>query len=44
MEVFVSVPEQDAPFVETGQPVGLTFSELPGETFTGQSGSEQRLS
>ncbi len=36
LEVFVSVPEQDAPFVETGQPVGLTFSELPGETFQGK--------
>jgi multidrug efflux pump subunit AcrA (membrane-fusion protein) len=36
LEVFVSVPEQDAPFVQTGQPVGLTFSELPGETFQGK--------
>jgi RND family efflux transporter MFP subunit len=30
------VPEQDAPFVQTGQPVDLTFSELPGQTFTGK--------
>jgi len=36
LEVFVSVPEQDAPFVQTGQPVGLTFSELPGQTFKGK--------
>jgi multidrug efflux pump subunit AcrA (membrane-fusion protein) len=34
--VFVSVPEQDAPFVQTGQPVDLTFSELPGQTFKGK--------
>ena len=36
LEVFVSVPEQDAPFVQTGQPVDLTFSELPAETFKGK--------
>jgi multidrug efflux pump subunit AcrA (membrane-fusion protein) len=36
LEVFVSVPEQDARFVQTGQPVDLTFSELPGETFKGK--------
>jgi len=36
LEVFVSVPEQDAPFIQTGQPVDLTFSELPGETFKGK--------
>ena len=36
LEVFVSVPEQDAPFVQTGQPVDLTFSELPGEIFKGK--------
>ena len=36
LEVFVSVPEEDAPFVQTGQPVDLTFSELPGETFNGK--------
>jgi multidrug efflux pump subunit AcrA (membrane-fusion protein) len=34
--VFVSVPEQDASFVQTGQPVDLTFSELPGQTFKGK--------
>ena len=36
LEVLVSVPEQDAPFVQTGQPVDLTFSELPGQTFKGK--------
>jgi len=36
LEVFVSVPEQDARFVQIGQPVDLTFSELPGETFKGK--------
>ncbi len=36
LEVFVSVPEQDAPFVQSGQPVDLTISELPGETFKGK--------
>jgi multidrug efflux pump subunit AcrA (membrane-fusion protein) len=36
LEVFVSVPEQDAFFVQTGQPVDLTFSELPGQTFKGK--------
>jgi multidrug efflux pump subunit AcrA (membrane-fusion protein) len=36
LEVFVSAPEQDAPFVQTGQPVDLTFSELPGEMFEGK--------
>ena len=35
LEIFIAVPEQDAPFVQTGQPVNLTFSELPGQTFTG---------
>jgi RND family efflux transporter MFP subunit len=34
--VFVSVPEQDMPFVQIGQPVNLSFSELPGETFAGK--------
>ncbi len=34
--VFVSVPEQDVPFVQTGQPVDLTLSELPGVTFKGK--------
>ncbi len=36
LEVFVSVPEQDALFVQTGQPVELTFLELPGEMFKGK--------
>jgi multidrug efflux pump subunit AcrA (membrane-fusion protein) len=36
LELFVSVPEQDALFVQTGQPVALTFSELPGQTFKGK--------
>ena len=36
LEIFVAVPEQDAPFVQTGQPVDLIFSELPGQTFTGK--------
>jgi multidrug efflux pump subunit AcrA (membrane-fusion protein) len=36
MEIFVAVPEEDAPFMQTGQPVSLTFSEMPGQTFTGK--------
>jgi multidrug efflux pump subunit AcrA (membrane-fusion protein) len=36
MEVFVSVPEQDMLFVQIGQPVDLSFSEMPGETLTGK--------
>ena len=36
LEVFVSVPEADAPFVQTGQPADLIFSELPGQTFKGK--------
>jgi multidrug efflux pump subunit AcrA (membrane-fusion protein) len=36
MVVFVSVPEQDMPFVQIGQPADISFSELPGETFTGK--------
>jgi multidrug efflux pump subunit AcrA (membrane-fusion protein) len=36
LEVFVSVPEADAPFVQSGQPADLTFSELPGQTFKGK--------
>ena len=36
LEIFVAVPEQDAPFVQTGQAVDLTFSEMPGKTFTGK--------
>jgi multidrug efflux pump subunit AcrA (membrane-fusion protein) len=34
--VFVAVPEQDVPFVQTGQPVDLNFAELPGEAFKGK--------
>jgi RND family efflux transporter MFP subunit len=33
--VFVTVPEVDAPFVQTGQPAVLTFSEMPSERFNG---------
>jgi membrane fusion protein, multidrug efflux system len=36
LEIFVAVPEQDAPFVQAGQLVDLTFSEMPGRTFTGK--------
>jgi multidrug efflux pump subunit AcrA (membrane-fusion protein) len=36
LEVFVTVPEQDAQFVQNGQPVQLTFSEMPGQTFQGK--------
>ena len=36
LEVFVSVPEQNALLVQTGQPVELAFSELPGQTFKGK--------
>jgi multidrug efflux pump subunit AcrA (membrane-fusion protein) len=36
LEVFISVPEQDALFVQNGQPVDLSFGEVPGETFTGK--------
>jgi membrane fusion protein, multidrug efflux system len=36
LEVFVSVPEQDATFVQGGQTVDLTVSELPRETFKGK--------
>jgi multidrug efflux pump subunit AcrA (membrane-fusion protein) len=32
---FVTVPEVDAPFVQTGQPAVLTFSEMPSERFNG---------
>jgi multidrug efflux pump subunit AcrA (membrane-fusion protein) len=35
LEVFVTVPEQDAQFVQNGQPVQLSFSEMPGQTFQG---------
>jgi multidrug efflux pump subunit AcrA (membrane-fusion protein) len=33
--VFVNVPEGDAPFVQTGRPASLTFSEMPTERFNG---------
>ncbi len=33
--VFVSVPEDNAPFVQTGQPATLTFSEMPSQPFSG---------
>jgi multidrug efflux pump subunit AcrA (membrane-fusion protein) len=36
LEVFVTVPELDAQFVQNGQPVQLTFSEMPGQTFQGK--------
>jgi multidrug efflux pump subunit AcrA (membrane-fusion protein) len=35
LEVFISVPEQDALFVQNGQPVDLSFAEIPGQTFVG---------
>ena len=35
LEVFVTVPEQDAQFVQNRQPVQLSFSEMPGQTFQG---------
>jgi multidrug efflux pump subunit AcrA (membrane-fusion protein) len=36
LEVFVTVPEQEAQFVQDGQPVQLTFSEMPGQVFQGK--------
>ena len=36
LEVFVTVPEEDAQLVQNGQPVQLTFSEMPGQTFQGK--------
>ena len=36
LEVFVTVPEQDAEFVQVGQPAQLTFSEMPGQIFQGK--------
>ena len=33
--VFVTAPEDDAPFIQTGQQAVLTFSEMPSEPFTG---------
>jgi len=35
LEVFVTVPELDAQFVQNGQPVQLSFTEMPGQTFQG---------
>jgi multidrug efflux pump subunit AcrA (membrane-fusion protein) len=35
LHVFVAVPEQDAPYVQTGQGAELALSEFPGERFTG---------
>jgi multidrug efflux pump subunit AcrA (membrane-fusion protein) len=35
LEVFISVPEQNALFVQNGQPVDLSFAEIPGQTFVG---------
>jgi RND family efflux transporter MFP subunit len=36
MRVFVSVPEAYSQQITHGEPVQLTLTELPGETFTGQ--------
>jgi multidrug efflux pump subunit AcrA (membrane-fusion protein) len=36
LEVFVTVPEEDAQFVQGGQSVQLSFSEMPGQTFQGK--------
>ena len=36
LDVFVTVPEEDAQFVQNGQPVQLSFSEMPGQTFQGK--------
>jgi multidrug efflux pump subunit AcrA (membrane-fusion protein) len=36
LEIFVTVPEADAQFVQDGQPVQLTFSEMPGQIFQGK--------
>jgi multidrug efflux pump subunit AcrA (membrane-fusion protein) len=36
LEVFVTVPEEDAQFVQDSQPVQLTFLEMPGQTFQGK--------
>lgn len=33
--VFVNVPEDDAPFIQTGQQARITFAEMPSEPFTG---------
>ena len=36
LEVFVTVPELDAQFVQNGQPAQLSFTEMPGRTFQGK--------
>jgi multidrug efflux pump subunit AcrA (membrane-fusion protein) len=36
LRVFVSVPEQDVPYTQTGQDAELSFSEFPGEFFRGR--------
>jgi multidrug efflux pump subunit AcrA (membrane-fusion protein) len=36
LRTFVSVPEQDAVYIQTGQEANLTFSELPGQQFHGK--------
>ncbi len=43
LEVFVSVPEQDAPFVQTGQPVDLAVSEIAGTDIYRQGDPQQRF-
>ena len=35
LHLFVAVPEQDAPYVQTGQNADMSFSEFPGERFGG---------
>ena len=35
LEVFISVPEADAVYVQTGQKADLTFSQMPEQRFTG---------
>ena len=36
LRVFVTVPEENALNMQTGQPATLTFAELPAETFNGR--------
>jgi multidrug efflux pump subunit AcrA (membrane-fusion protein) len=36
LSVFVSVPEPDAPYMQTGQDAELAFSEFPGERYHGR--------
>jgi len=36
LRTFVSVPEQDAVNIQTGQEANLTFSEFPGQQFNGK--------